>query len=186
MYSVWLDLGQQVFQFTHDIALLEASTALMRASLQHLRNNPELFQQMSNSDLDLMLGGVRDCSEPEVRANWLRMLGILGCILKDVLVKKIVDFILETCAQETECWTISEGVDSLMDMFADNDREEVVHEVHMVERIKVIEKSLKNKMRQQKRELGERLPAVDAVKCNLSRFVRYVESHQVAYLRNLN
>lgn len=46
-----------------------------------------------------MLDGVRNCSMPEIRANWLRMLGTLGCLLPEPLVKVIVAFIVETCAQ---------------------------------------------------------------------------------------
>lgn len=75
VYNVWLDLGQQVFQNSADIALVEASTALMRATLEHLRSSPELFEQFKQNDLELILKGAEVCREPEIRANNLRMLG---------------------------------------------------------------------------------------------------------------
>uniref|UniRef100_A0A1B0CF12 SYO1-like TPR repeats domain-containing protein n=1 Tax=Lutzomyia longipalpis TaxID=7200 RepID=A0A1B0CF12_LUTLO len=176
IYSVWLDLGQQVFQGDNDAHLLEASTALMRASLEHLRNCPELFEKMTESDLQLMLNGVESCSEAEIRANWLRMLGILGCLLPENLVKIIITFILETSIKETDAWAISEAMDSLMDMFSDNDWLQIVYEVNLVQKSRELERSLKAKLRQQKRDLGDRYPAVATVRTNLVRFTKYIEA----------
>ena len=45
-----------------------------------------------------MLNGVQNCSMAEIRANWLRMLGTLGCLLPETLIKLIIAFILKTCA----------------------------------------------------------------------------------------
>lgn len=181
IYNVWLDLGQQVFQGSQDESVLEASTALMRAALEHLRTNPELFKQMSENDLELMLNGVKVCNEPEIRANWLRMLGVLGCLLPEHLVKVIVEFLLQQCLKETDVWTLSEAVDALMDMFSDNDWNQICYEVNLAQRTKELEKNLKNRLRQQKRELAERYPAVCTVRTNLSRFIKYVEAEQKKY-----
>lgn len=178
IYSVWLDLGQQVFQGTQNTDILEASTSLMRASLEHLKLSPDLFKQMSDSDLQLMLNGVQVCEEPEIRANWLRMLGMLGGLLPETLVKVIIVFILETTAKEDDVWTISEAVDALMDMFSDNDWTQIAYDLNLVQKSRELEKLLKNKLRQQKRELGERYPAVCTVRTNLGRFAKYIENEQ--------
>lgn len=178
IYRVWLDLGQQVFQGTQNLNILEASTSLMRAELEHLKHSPELFQQMSDNDLQLMLNGVETCSESEIRANWLRMLGVLGCLLPDRLVKIIMEYILQTCAKEMNVWTISEAVDALMDMFSDNDWNQIALELNLVQKSKELERLLKHKLRQQKRELGERYMAVSTVRTNLSRFTKYIEKQQ--------
>lgn len=55
IYAVWLDVGQQVFQGPQDPMLLEPSTSLMRAALEHLKKNKELFSQMSESDLEVRM-----------------------------------------------------------------------------------------------------------------------------------
>lgn len=178
IYRVWLDLGQQVFQGTQNSNILEASTSLMRAALEHLKHSPELFQQMSDNDLQLMLNGVETCSEPEIRANWLRMLGVLGCLLPDRLVKVIIEYILQTCAKEMDVWTISEALDALMDMFSDNDWNQIALELNLVQKSKELERLLKHKLRQQKRDLGERYMAVSTVRSNLSRFTKYIELQQ--------
>lgn len=181
VYKVWLDLGQQIFQGSStDVHLLEASTALMRATLEHLKKNPELFAQMTENDLKMMLDGVQECDEAEIRANWLRMLGTMGCLLGETLVKQIVAFVLDACANEADAWTISEAMDSLMDMFSDNDWHQVSLDLNLPQRTKEVERSLKNKLRQQKRELGERYSAVCTVRTNLARFSKYLE----AELRN--
>lgn len=181
IYNVWLDLGQQVFQNNDDIALVEASTALMRATLEHLRSSPDLFQRMTDNDLQMMLKGGELCSEPEIRANWLRMLGVLGCLLPESSVKIIIECLLEQCFKETDVWTLSEALDALMDLFADNDWNQIAHELNLVQKSKELEKLLKNKLKQQKRELAERYLAVCTVRTNLSRFVRYVEGEQRKY-----
>lgn len=150
----------------------------MRSTLEHLRGSADLFKQMSENDLQLMLKGAEMCSEPEIRANWLRMLGVLGCLLPEHLVKIIIDCLLQQCFRETDVWTLSEALDALMDLFADNDWNQIVYEVNLTQKAKALEKVLKNKLRQQKRELAERYAAVCTVRINLSRFIQYVEAEQ--------
>lgn len=181
VYNVWLDLGQQVFQNSQDMSLVEASTALMRATLDHLRSSPNLFKKITQNDLEMMLKGAEVCSEPEIRANWLRMIGVLGCLIPENLVKKIIECLLQQCFKETDVWTLSEALDALMDLFSDNDWNQISHELSLAQKTKELEKILKNKLRQQKRELAERYPAVCTVKTNLSRFIKYVESEQRKY-----
>lgn len=147
IYNVWLDLGQQIFQIQQDYESLEASSSLMRATLEHLKKSPELFQQVSENDLQLILDGIQNCDKSEVRANWLRMLGTLGCLLNEPLVKKITDFILETALKEDDVWTISEALDSFMDMFSDNDWNQIVHDLNVIGKSKDLERILKTKVR---------------------------------------
>lgn len=181
VYSVWIDLGQQVFQNSHDTALVEASTALMRATLDHLRTSADLFKQMTQNDLEMMLKGAEVCSEPEIRANWLRMLGVLGCLLPENSIKIIIEHLLQQCFKETDVWTLSEAIDALMDLFSENDWNQISYEVNLAQKTRELEKILKNKLRQQKRELAERYPAVCTVRTNLGRFTKYVEAEQRKY-----
>ncbi|XP_065357073.1 HEAT repeat-containing protein 3 [Calliphora vicina] len=175
IYSVWVDLGQQVFKGPKDTSILEPSTSLMRAALEHLKTKKELFNQMTQNDLQLMLDGVKNCTMAEIRANWLRMLGTLGCLLPEPLVKIIVSFIVETCSQEEDVWTISEALDALMDMFSDNDWHQILVDLNLPVAIKELEKYFKTKVRSQRKELKERYPAVQTVLTNLSRFSKYIE-----------
>lgn len=181
VYNVWIDLGQQVFQNSYDLALVEASTALMRATLDHLRTSANLFTQMTQNDLEMMLKGAEVCTEPEIRANWLRMLGVLGCILPENSVKIIIECLLQQCFKETDVWTLSEAVDALMDLFSENDWNQIAFELNLAQKTRELEKILKNKLRQKKRELAERYPAVCTVQTNLKRFMKYVDVEQRKY-----
>lgn len=181
VYNVWLDLGQQVFQNSQDTALVEASTALMRATLEHLRSSPNMFSQITPNDLEMMLKGAELCEEPEIRANWLRMLGVLGCLLPENLVKTITECLLQQCFKETDVWTLSETLDAIMDLFSENDWNQISYELNLAQKTKELEKTLKNQLRQQKKELAERYPAVCTVRTNLSRFTKYVEAEQRKY-----
>jgi HEAT repeat-containing protein 3 len=146
IYKVWLDLGQQIFQIKQDFECVEASSSLMRATLEHLKKSPELFQQVSENDLQLILDGVKNCDKSEIRANWLRMLGSLGCLLAEPLVKKITEFVLDAIVNEDDVWTISEALDSFMDMFSDNDWNQIVYELNVVAKSKELERILKTKV----------------------------------------
>jgi hypothetical protein len=146
VYNVWLDVGSQIFQAKEEDAAVEASTSLMRATLEHLKKSPELFHQMTEPDLALILNGIDVCKNPEIRANWLRMLGTLGCLLPEPLVKKIAEIILTTAAKEDDVWTISEALDSFMDMFSDNDWDKIVAELNIIGQTRELEKKLKTKV----------------------------------------
>lgn len=119
----------------------------MRATLEHLKKSKDLFKQVSDSDLQLILDGVDTCDKSEIRANWLRMLGTLGCLLEEVLVKKIIGFVLEAASKENDAWTISEAVDSFMDMFSDNDWNQIVQDLNVVAKSRELEKLLKTKVK---------------------------------------
>lgn len=182
IYAVWLELGQQVFQGDQQPDQLEASTALMRATLEHLRPNAALFGQMTGDDLQLMLDGVKQCGgEPEIRANWLRMLGVLGVLLPETLGKQCMVCIVETSVRDEDAWTISEAADALMDMFSDNDWQQAVHDLSLVRRTQELLVQLKACLRRQRRELGDRYAAVCTVRTNLARFVKYMEAEQAKF-----
>lgn len=150
VYNVWIEVGSQTFQSQEEDAAVEASTSLMRATLEHLKNSPELFKQMTEPDLSLILNGINVCKNPEIRANWLRMLGTLGCLLSEPLVKKIAEIILTTAAKEDNVWTISEALDSFMDMFSENDWNQIVIDLNVIGQSRELEKTLKTKVSNEK------------------------------------
>ncbi|XP_067621525.1 HEAT repeat-containing protein 3 [Eurosta solidaginis] len=184
IYDVWVELGQLVFKGPQDVAVMEPATSLMRAALERLKTNKELFSQMADNDLELIFNGVKNCSVAEIRANWLRMLGTLGCLLSETLVRTIITFIIEACIEEDDVWTISEALDALMDMFGDNDWPTMIVELNLPEVLKKLEKMFKNKLRQQRRELKDRYPAVQTVRTNLTRFIRYMEIEADKYTKS--
>lgn len=109
------------------------------------------------------------------------MLGVLGCLLPENFVKIIIESLLQQCFKETDAWTLSEAIDALMDLYSDNDYHQISYELKLAQKTKELEKILKMKLRQQKRELAERYPAVCTVRTNLYRFTKYVEAEQRKY-----
>ena len=66
----------------NDIDLLESATSAMRASLQKLAEvRANVFQKLNVTDLQPMLNGERQCPNPNVKVNLLRILGNLVLIL---------------------------------------------------------------------------------------------------------
>lgn len=55
IYDVWVELGQQVFKGAQDVSVMEPVTSLMRATLERLKANKELFSQMVENDLEVYI-----------------------------------------------------------------------------------------------------------------------------------
>ncbi|KAI8045941.1 uncharacterized protein LOC128266171 [Drosophila gunungcola] len=177
VYNMWMTLGQQAFKGTEDVAILEAITSLMRSSLSLLKSHRDLFGQMTENDLNMIIEGASKCTDLNIRVNWNRMLGTLGSLLSEPLVKVIVQFLLTSCAKEEDLWVLSEGLDGLMDIFAVDDWPQIIAELEMCDRVQALEELFKSKLRQQRRELKERRATIYTVKTNFARFVSYLSKN---------
>lgn len=177
LYNMWMILGQQAFRGSEDVSVMEAITSLMRSSLSLLKSRKDLFGQMTENDLNMIIEGASKCTDINIRVNWNRMLGTLGSLLSEPLVKAIVLFLLTYCAQEDDLWALSEGLDALMDIFAVDDWPQIIAELEMCDRVQALEELFKTKLRQQRRELKERRATVQTVKTNFSRFVFYLNKN---------
>ncbi|XP_043654573.1 uncharacterized protein LOC122620944 [Drosophila teissieri] len=177
IYNMWMILGQQAFRGSEDVAVMEAITSLMRSSLSLLKSRKDLFSQMTENDLNMIIEGASKCTDINIRVNWNRMLGTLGSLLSEPLVKAIVLFLLTYCAQEDDLWALSEGLDALMDIFAVDDWPQIIAELEMCDRVQALEELFKSKLRQQRRELKERRATVQTVKTNFARFVFYLKKN---------
>lgn len=82
---MWLSIGTVVFKDAkpNDTELLESATAAMRAILQRLSEvKPNIFNQLTLVDLQPMLNGERQCTNANIRANLIRILGNIALILR--------------------------------------------------------------------------------------------------------
>jgi len=177
IYNMWMNLGQQAFKGTEDLTVMEAITSLMRSSLSLLKARKDLFGQMTENDLNMIIEGARKCADLNIRVNWNRMLGTLGSLLSEPLVKVITLYILTWCAEEDDLWALSEGLDALMDIFAVEDWPQIIAELEMCDRVQSLEVLFKSKLRQQRRELKERRATIYTVKTNFARFVSYLNKN---------
>ncbi|KAH8380704.1 hypothetical protein KR009_011053 [Drosophila setifemur] len=177
IYNMWMSLGQLAFKGTEELSVMEAITSLMRSSLSLLKSRRDLFAQMTENDLNMIIEGAGNCMVKDIRVNWNRMLGTLGSILAEPLVKAIVLFLLNACAQEHDMWALSEGLDAIMDIFAVDDWPQIITELEMCDRIQALEELFKSKLRLERRDLKERRATIYTVKTNFARFVSYLNKN---------
>ncbi|XP_046602847.1 HEAT repeat-containing protein 3 [Neodiprion virginianus] len=192
LYRMWVEIGNVVFKEAdqNDIALLESATAAMRAALQKLVEvRANVFSQLSMFDIQVMLNGEQQCPNPNVRVNLVRIVGNLALVFTNTntancreLVKHLSIFLLDACAKEPEVWVIAECLDAIMDIFAEDETNEVAAEIELVDKLRPLVQLLNNKIRQQKKRLGDNFYVVSTVKTNLNRFIKY-KSAQLAKLK---
>ncbi|XP_063822156.1 HEAT repeat-containing protein 3 [Ostrinia nubilalis] len=188
VYKIWVDTGKLVFQQNaENVNLLESSTAVMRASLEKLKvkengdlNGCNLFSDMALTDIEMMLTGIKECQVPEIRANLIRMIGILALLLVNNLneitsnvICTITEFILEQAHKENEVWVLAEAIDTIVDLYSEDETDILAAKVKLVDKLAVLAPILKNKARQQKRLPKEYKVLVSTATSNLPRFIKY-------------
>ncbi|CAH2102481.1 unnamed protein product [Euphydryas editha] len=188
IYKIWVEAGKLVFkQSSENLQLLEAATAVMRATLNRitLLNNVKpsesnLFSDLALSDIELMFTGIKNCEAPEIRSNLIRMIGILALLFVNDLndttsnvICSITEFILEQAHKENEVWVLAEAIDTLIDMYSEDNTDIIAAKVKLVEKLEILVPVLRNKARQQKKLPKDYKVLVTTVNSNLPRFVKY-------------
>ncbi|KAL0851138.1 hypothetical protein ABMA28_007003 [Loxostege sticticalis] len=188
VYKIWVDAGKLVFQQNaENVNLLESATAVMRASLDKIKvkengdiNGCNLFSDMALTDIEMMLTGIKECQVPEIRANLIRMIGILALLLVNNLnditsnvICTITEFILEQAHKENEVWVLAEAIDTIVDLYSEDETDVLAAKVKLVDKLAVLAPILKNKARQQKRLPKEYKVLVSTATSNLPRFIKY-------------
>ncbi|XP_031829629.1 HEAT repeat-containing protein 3 [Nomia melanderi] len=183
IYRMWLNIGTVVFKDAkpNDTELLESATAAMRAILQRLSEvKPNIFNQLTLVDLQPMLNGERQCTNANIRANLIRILGNIALILRsnntpeaNELVKEVTVSLLSSCMMESKAWVIAESLDAVMDIYAEDDSDQLANEIKLVEKLRELVPIFKNKVREQKKTLGDNVAIVSTVNANIVRFIKY-------------
>ncbi|XP_050489362.1 HEAT repeat-containing protein 3 [Bombus huntii] len=185
IYRMWMDIGTVVFKDTNpnDIELLESATSAMRAAIQRLsKEEAKIFNRLTLADVQPMINGERQCPNTNVRVNLIRTLGTLALILMNndtpeahELIKHVSTFLLDICKTELSVWIMAESLDTIMDIYAEDDSDQLASEIKLVEKLHVLAPLFKNKMRQQRKNLGDNVAIVSTVNTNIMRFIRYKE-----------
>ncbi|KAF7411193.1 hypothetical protein HZH66_000089 [Vespula vulgaris] len=185
LYSTWCEIGTIVFKDAdmNDIELLESATAALRAILQKLTEvQANTFSKLTVADIQPMLNGERHCPNANIRANLIRILGNLALIIfnndnlhKHDLMKHISVFLLVTCATEPVAWVIGECLDALMDIFSEDETDKLAGEIQLTVKLRELIPIFKNKVREQKKTLGDNVAVISTVNTNIIRFIKYKE-----------
>ncbi|KAJ8735590.1 hypothetical protein PYW07_007210 [Mythimna separata] len=188
LYKIWVDTGKLAFkQDVESVHLSESATAVMRAALDKIKfrdnansNVSSLFTDLALSDIEIMLTGIRECQVPEIRSNLIRMVGILASLLVNNLndvtssvICTITEFVLEQAHKENEVWVLAEAIDTLVDLYSEDETDGLAAKVKLVDKLAILAPILRNKARQQKRLPKEYKVLVSTASSNLPRFIKY-------------
>ena len=185
IYRMWVDMGTVVFKDANpnDVELLESATAAMRAALERLSEaKANIFGQLTLTDIQPMLNGERQSANANVRANLIRILGNFALILMNndtpdahELIKHVSLFLLDTSMAESKAWVMAESLDAIMDIYSEDDSDQLATEIGLVEKLHGLLPHFKAKVRQQKKSLGDNVAIVSTVNTNITRFIKYKE-----------
>ncbi|XP_050681305.1 HEAT repeat-containing protein 3 [Leptidea sinapis] len=190
IYKIWVDCGKLVFKDNvKNNIFLESATAVMRTALDKIKfrgngniQNSSIFNNMALSDIEIMLNGIKECEVPEIRSNLIRMIGILGLLLVNNInettanvIIVITEFILEQAHKENEVWVLAEAIDTIVDLYSEDETNEIAAKVKLADKLSILSPILKNKARQQKKLPKEYKVLVSTTCSNLPRFIKYIK-----------
>jgi hypothetical protein len=61
--------------------------------------------------------------------------------------QNIGKFLLEVCGRESELWIVAEAVDTIIDVFGEDETDNAAAQIHLVEKLQALLPSLKHKVR---------------------------------------
>jgi HEAT repeat-containing protein 3 len=103
--------------------------------------------------LQMMLTGIKECETPEIRSNLIRMVGILALLLVNNLndvtsnvICTITEFILEQAHKENEVWVLAEALDTLVDLYSEDETDLLAAKVKLVDKLVVLAPIVKSKV----------------------------------------
>lgn len=101
----------------------------------------------------MMVTGIKECQLPEIRSNLIRMIGTLALLLVSTLndttanvICAITEFILDQAHRENEVWVLAEAVDTLVDLYSEDETDGLAAKVKLIEKLTVLSPILKNKV----------------------------------------
>jgi hypothetical protein len=56
-------------------------------------------------------------------------------------------FLLEVCSRESELWVVAEAIDTIMDIFGEDETDNVAADIKLVDKLQALLPSLKQKVR---------------------------------------
>jgi len=197
LFSIWNSLAQMTFRRTkcqegnqsstsssEHLDFLEASTSALRAILHKLaQNNVNQLQAIGQDELRILWEIHESYSNSAIRINIINVVGIVGQVLSKTaltdsqvlpLLKDIGQFLLDVSTKDTvELIVNAEALDAVFDVFGEDHVDIVCKELNLLERLKQVLASFKNKIHVQKKTLGDHYPTIVMAKDNLMRFIKY-------------
>lgn len=124
-----------------------------------------------------------------IRLKLYRLLGNIALILEKSSSenshesrKCISNFLLSMSKMEKEVWIMAECLDIIMDIFMEDETDQLAEEIELVDGLHCLVPIFKHKTQVQKKQLGDNAALVSTVNANIKRFIKYKEKR----LRNMS
>ncbi|EFN81726.1 HEAT repeat-containing protein 3 [Harpegnathos saltator] len=188
-YSKWLEVLKIVVEninlYTGYTELLDAAACALRTITERLNCvQTDVFTRLNETDFPKIIGDEiqLQCINPNTRVNMMRIFGLLTLNMTRhmnaqnyTIAKNCSEVILNTCMTEPKAWVMAESIDALMDIFAEDDTDQLAVDVNLIQKLKILFPIFRNKVQQQKNKLRDRMAVVSTVKANIQRFIKYKE-----------
>lgn len=188
LYSTWTSLGTLCFKPDNpqvSSSLLEAATSAMRSLTTKLceAQSSHKLASFTKQDLQAIIDTAAVSQISNVRTNVVHIVGDIALLasknIKEKSSEEIVSIVglwlVESGARDPDLRVLSEALDKLFDIFGEDDTDETFSNIKLLPKLKQILPSMKVKMNQQKKSLGESYSMVVMARTNLQRFIKYKE-----------
>eukprot|EP01100_Stratorugosa_tubuloviscum_P004228 TRINITY_DN204_c5_g1_i1.p1 TRINITY_DN204_c5_g1~~TRINITY_DN204_c5_g1_i1.p1 ORF type:complete len:625 (-),score=267.97 TRINITY_DN204_c5_g1_i1:3-1877(-) len=161
--------GQAIQKGLNDI--LQSATALMWTLLRNAKSSLTLNEDHIKAILHLTATSIY-CED--IRSGAAAMLGIIGKMECAINYLPSIASILLQLLNENSALIIAEALNSIFDLFAENEYNELVKSSNMLNILKAFLPTLKQKVKTEKRSLEKQIwNRLDEARINLSRFLQY-------------
>ncbi|XP_013083805.2 HEAT repeat-containing protein 3-like [Biomphalaria glabrata] len=178
--TIWTGLYQllQISSATEDEDLRWALTSALRAVIQRMTDlqQTESVSSIQASDIDFLVGVAKATNNRETQINVIKILSTIGCmssVTLSSLLQKIGAILLEVACHNEDVIVVSESLDSLFDVFKEDDTDGVAKEISLVDQLVALQASFKLRIKEKRKELGENFSVVMMAKSNLAGFIKY-------------
>ncbi|XP_040582407.1 HEAT repeat-containing protein 3 [Lepeophtheirus salmonis] len=183
LFEIWTELGTLCFGESqeNDISVLESAISALRALTQRLCEiRCKNFSSITFQELNMMLE-LTKISGSEVRINVVHIVGNLGALnLGDDVTKGLANFLLETAHRDSDVGVCAEALDKILDLFAEDETDQLAVEVSLIPRLKGLSNGFKVKSGRMPKE-DQKYPLVHTAKLNLSRFIKYKSKRPLVF-----
>ncbi|XP_043496613.1 HEAT repeat-containing protein 3 [Polistes fuscatus] len=191
LYKIWCQIGKFVFGkgenegfvLESNFELLDSAIAVMRACLQKLaKAETKYFSNLTVDDVAVMFNYNELFLNTNIGVNVIRMIGHLALIIAQTdnqhkydLLKNISIFLILTCKEVSSAWINAECLDALMDIFSDDETDQLAKELGITTELSELLIAFKQKVRQQKHLLRDKRDIISTVNDNIPRLIKYKE-----------
>ncbi|KAK4302223.1 hypothetical protein Pmani_025673 [Petrolisthes manimaculis] len=199
VYTIWMNLASHTFNTnnTESVELLEAATGAMRGIMDTLSQYVKTTTTttppnitITQQDLQVILESGVSCVSCVVRGNLAHMVGTLGCLATHHdthththILNTITHFLFKVGANDPELWVSAEAIDSIIDIYSNDNTDNIANHNHLIQHLKDINTHFQAKVKQNKKVLGEHTALVLTVKDNITQFIKYKSKRLKKYYK---